>query len=78
MKYNKEAAWYPIYEAEILRFTGVGDAVTDDQFDSTALLVKGFDNTAFVEPEDFDTEEDWAFRKADPRVSAGRNSVTGY
>lgn len=78
MKYNKESSWYPIYEAEILRFTGVGDAVTDDQFDSTALLVKGFDNIAFVEPEDFDTEEDWAFRKADPRVSAGRNSVTGY
>lgn len=78
MKYNKKASWYGPYEAEILRFTGFGDAVADDQFDSTALLVKGFDNVSFVEPEDFETEDEWQFRRADPRVADGRSLVTGY
>jgi len=78
MRYNKQASWYGVYEAVILRFTGFGDAVTDDEFDSTALLVKGFDNVADVEEEDFETEEEWHFRRADPRVSDGRNAVTGY
>jgi hypothetical protein len=78
MKYNKEAGWYPVYEAIILRFTGRGDAVQDDEFDSTAILVKGCDQVADVEPEDFYSEDEWMLKRENPRLQDGRNHVTGY
>ena len=78
MKYDKEADWWGVYEGIILRFTGTSDAVQDDEFDSTALLVKGFDTVADVEIEDFEDDEYWEMKKADPRVVDGRSSVTGY
>jgi hypothetical protein len=78
MKFDKEASWYPAYETELLRFTGFSDAVADDQFDSTALLVKGFETMAEMEEEDFIEEDEWAMRRQDPRTTIGRSSVTGY
>ena len=78
MRYDKLASWYPAYEDELMRFTGISDAKLDDQFDSTALLVKGFEAGAEVEEDDFLEEEERYLRNHNPRVEAGRSHVTGY
>lgn len=78
MRFDKEADWYPAYEAENLRFTGTGDAVVDDQFDSTALLVKGFDMIAELDEDDFTSEEEEELIRENPVRYEGRNQVTGY
>lgn len=78
MRYDKQASWYPAYEAELLRFTGRGDAIADDQFDSTALLVKGFETAAEVEDEDFMDDDEYEIYHNDPRRTSGRSAVTGY
>lgn len=78
MLFDKDAEWYPAYEAENMRFTGTGDAMADDQFDSTAILVKGFELAADVEPEDFLDEDEVYLRRTDPRDTCGRSAVTGY
>lgn len=78
MRFDKEGDWYPAYENENLRFTGTSDAVQDDQFDSTAILVKGFDVIPEVEEDDFEDEEEADMVRSDPRVSNGRSVVTGY
>jgi predicted phage terminase large subunit-like protein len=78
IKFDKDADWYPAYEAENLRFTGTGDALADDQFDSTAILVKGFEVSGEVEEDDFLEEEELMMRRNDPRVNDGRSAVTGY
>jgi predicted phage terminase large subunit-like protein len=78
MRFNKEADWYEPYEAECLRFTGTSDAVADDQFDSTATLMLGFEKMADVSAEDFQTPEEEEFENSDPRKYAGRSAVTGY
>lgn len=80
MRFDKQASWYPGYEAELLTFTGVTDAVLDDQFDSTAIMSIGFDEWHEIEEDDFVSEEEWAARResANARgVHAGR-SITGY
>lgn len=82
-RFDKKADWYPGFEQENLRFTGTAAATLDDQFDSAALLSRGFDDFAQIEQEDFFDEEDWELekgfwnqRKTSP--SSGRSSVTGY
>ena len=81
MRFDKQASWYPGYEAELLTFTGVTDAVLDDQFDSTALMSIGFDEWHEIDEDDFVSEEEWAARResasARGGVHAGR-SITGY
>jgi predicted phage terminase large subunit-like protein len=76
--YDKKAEWYPAYEAENLRFTGTGDAAADDQFDSTAILVKGFEAAADVDEDDLMDEDELEMRQHDPRAEHGRSAVTGY
>ena len=78
MRFNKKAEWYPGYENELLRFTGRSDAVADDQFDSTALLAKGFDLLSELEVEDFMEDDELELIYNDPRQTYGRNAVTGY
>lgn len=79
MRFNKDAEWYPEYEAELLRFTGVGQAVRDDQFDSTSLLVFGFETVSNVEREDFLSDDEVEFQRQSERYrDTGRNPVTGY
>jgi hypothetical protein len=78
MRFDKEATWYPSYEDENLRFTGVAEATLDDQFDSTALLSLAFDDLAEVEEDDFTDEEELEIRRGDPRRAAGRSQTTGY
>lgn len=78
MRFDKAADWYPAYEDELLRFTGTSDAGQDDQFDSTATLVNGFEASAEVEEEDFLDDEELDIIHNDPRKIVGRSSVTGY
>ncbi len=82
-RFDKKADWYAGFEQENLRFTGTAQATLDDQFDSAALLSRGFDDFAQVEEEDFFDDEDrelekgfWTQRKA--ADSSGRSKITGY
>lgn len=77
-RFNKEAEWYPGYEDELLRFTGMSEATLDDQFDSTALLSLGFDTLAEVDEETLEDEEEIEMREYNPRRFLGRSRVTGY
>ena len=59
MRFDMEAEWYKGYEHELLSFTGVTDALLDDQFDSTVYVSVGFDMMGDVAGEDdFTTEEE--------------------
>jgi hypothetical protein len=78
MAFDKDADWYPGYEAEVLSFTGLSDAKLDDQFDSTATLVLGLDQAPDLDDDDFEEEEEREMRRTDPRVTGGRSTVTGY
>jgi hypothetical protein len=82
-RFDKRAEWYPGFEQENLRFTGLAAATLDDQFDSAALLSRGFDDFTHVEPEDFYDEEQWELERGFQRRrkvghSDGRSPVTGY
>lgn len=81
-RFDKKAEWYADFEQENLRFTGAAQATLDDQFDAAALLSRGFDDLAQVEPEDFYDEEDWELDRGfynRPKAAAdGRSAVTGY
>lgn len=79
-RFDKSAEWYPSLEQECLRFTGRSGAIADDQFDSSALLVKGFDNLSEVEEDDFmdDEEAEIIFHNRNGRGNSGRSSTTGY
>jgi len=81
-RFDKQAEWYPGFEQENLRFTGAAAATLDDQFDSAALLSRGFDDFSHVEPEDFFTEDEWemerGFWNRPKGVVDGRSAVTGY
>lgn len=72
------AHWYPGYEDELLKFKEGSDAKLDDQFDSTALLVAGFETLNDADLDDFTSEEEREIRRSDPRVTAGRDPITGY
>ena len=82
VSFDKEGQWYPAYEAELLRFTGNGDAKEDDQFDSTAILSRGLDTLPVLDEDDFATEEELSFleqaRAAASQGSDGRSETTGY
>ncbi len=82
-RFDTQAPWFPGFQQECLKFTGLAAATLDDQFDSAALLSLGFDELAHVEPEDFYTPEEeelergfWNHRKGG--AATGRNRVTGY
>ena len=77
-KFNKKAPWFPGYEAECLRFTGFSDAVLDDQFDSSAILSRGFDNLPILDEEEFMSDEEIYSRNTSPRQDQGRSEITGY
>lgn len=79
-RFDKRASWYDGYEAELLRFTGVSEATLDDQFDSSALLSRGFENYRHLEESDFKTDEEEEFEHMSvmARQGDGRSAVTGY
>ena len=72
------AHWYPGYKDELLKFKEGSEAKLDDQFDSTALLVAGYETLNDAELDDFEEEEAREMRRSDPRVSSGRDPITGY
>lgn len=84
-KWNTRADGYDGAKEELLKFTGSAQARLDDQFDSAATVVIGFDSTTVAPDEhDFDTPEEeelergfWATRKGGT-TGGGRSSVTGY
>jgi predicted phage terminase large subunit-like protein len=79
-KFDKDADWYAEFEHECLRFTGYSDAVLDDQFDSAAIVSRGFDSVPLQEVEDFMDEEELYYHGHGPDKgnSAGRSTITGY
>lgn len=84
MRFDQDAEWYPGYEAELLKFTGVSEALLDDQFDSTALLASGIENyKPEVEEDEFVEDEELSIREMNRLrrglgQSSGRSTVTGY
>jgi hypothetical protein len=79
-KFDKEASWYESFEAELLRFTGNSEAMLDDQFDSAALLSRGFELLKDVEEKDFQSDEEEEFESMSQftRGGDGRSTHTGY
>lgn len=78
MRFNKDTDWYEVYEAELLRFTGTGDALADDRFDSTTILVRGIETMSELTEEDFYDEETLDLLHGGPAKEQGRSTVTGY
>ncbi len=78
VRFDHQAEWWEDYSNELLKFTGVSDALLDDQFDSTAILVKGLELAPDVDKEDFPDEEEEELIRTDPRRNTGRSQVTGY
>ncbi len=79
--FDQEAAWYPGYESECLRFTGHSEARLDDQFDSTAVLSRGLDNLPVLAEDDFLDDDELSFREQARAAQAqndGRSAITGY
>lgn len=79
-RYDKNAEWYPGFEAELMLFTGVSDAKHDDQFDSTAALHRGIEGGTDIEDEDFETDEEIEARYESEmaRGDTDARSCTGY
>jgi hypothetical protein len=78
-RFDKRSSWYENFEAELLKFTGVTEATLDDQFDSAALLSRGFEDYRQLSDEDFMSDEEEAFEHM-AKVSRhdGRSYITGY
>lgn len=79
-RFDKQASWYEEFENELLRFTGMSEALLDDQFDSAALLSRGFEDFREVEESDFrtDEEEEFEYMAGAMKGNTGRSAVTGY
>ena len=77
-RFDKSGEWYPGFEQELLRFTGTAAATLDDQFDSAALLSRGFDDLSHVEEEDLMEDDELEWRSHIPTKDVGRSQVTGY
>ena len=82
-RFDKGASWYEAFEQELLKFTGYSEATLDDQFDSAALLSRGFDSLAEVERDDLlsPEEQEWEaglFEQLRAPEVSGRSAVTGY
>jgi len=76
-RFDSKASWYPAYESELLRFTGLSEALLDDQFDSTAWLFRGMEDLQ-VEKDDFYTDEEMDFFRQQASSRSQRNAITGY
>lgn len=78
-RFDKEADWYPEFEHECLRFTGLSDSALDDQFDSAALVSRGFDSLPLQGEEDFmDEDELYMNEQNEVEINNGRSAQTGY
>lgn len=80
MRFDTQASWYHAYKTELLTFTGVTDALLDDQFDSTAIMSIGFDEWNEVDEDDFVEDDEWIARRESKstRGSYGGRTAAGY
>lgn len=85
VRFDKQPEWYPAYENELLKFTGGAQAILDDQFDSTAQLMIGFEIEGKVDEDDFTDQEELAVLRANrgrfsrgQAEADGRSETTGY
>ncbi len=78
MKFDKVASWYIGYEDELLKFRVEAEATLDDQFDSTAHLIAGFEDMAKLEKEDFFTQEEEDFEEESRRLRGRAPVNEGY
>jgi len=73
-----DAPWYADYFEELTRFTGYSEAISDDQVDSSSILIRGLEESPVVESEDFLTEDEWMERWHQAALRDGRSKITGY
>lgn len=78
VRFNTTADWYPAYEDELRRFTGVAQARLDDQVDSSTLLSRGLEQMPLLDDDAFEGEEEAEMRRQDPATQRGRDTITGY
>lgn len=77
-RWNTLAEGYEGARMELLRFTGLSQALLDDQFDSAALLSLGFDRVGLQEEDDFKGEDEWEFERQAAEVGRENRACTGY
>lgn len=80
-RFDIAASWFAGYKEELLDFTGITEAVLDDQFDSSAILAKGIESAPGVEDDDAMTDDERDFEIESSRLRGdgdGRSGVTGY
>lgn len=77
-RWNTLAEGYEGARMELLRFTGLSQALLDDQFDSAALLSLGFDRVGLQEEDDFRGEDEWEFERQAAEVGRENRACTGY
>jgi predicted phage terminase large subunit-like protein len=80
VRFYAEASWFIEYREELLLFTGDAEAMLDDQFDSTATLFLGLENSTATEEADDISEDDLVMAQAAEQIRnrSGRSRVTGY
>ena len=79
MRFDKRAEWYEEFEDELLHFTPGVESVLDDQYDSTAILARGFEKiTVDEEDEKSDEELDFELEAMRLKGGGGRSLTTGY
>lgn len=74
VKFNKDAEWYPPFEAELTRFPR---DVHDDRVDSLALIGLALDKIAVAQTLEEIAEDEYENEKV-LHMSSGRSSYTGY
>lgn len=77
-RWNTEAEGYEDARMELLRFTGISQALLDDQFDAASLLSLGFDRISLVDEDDFRDEDYLEFERQAAEVNTGMSQTTGY
>lgn len=79
-RFDKKASWWAPFENEILRFTGITEAKLDDQFDSAALVSRGFEEFYDLDEEDVQDERllELQAQAIQAMGTPGRSRHTGY
>lgn len=79
MKFDAQASWFPGYKGELLMFSAESEAIADDQFDSTANLVRGMAEVQVVEDDELSEDEvEFIKRSKTLKQGDGRSLITGY
>lgn len=80
-RFDTQGSWFAKYKQILLLFTGVSEALEDDELDSTAILAKGIQELvvqkedAWSDAEEAQEAQSSLLRK---KKGEGRSEVTGY